>query len=453
MKKKVIIIICVVLFILLLVGGGCYFFFNSQKYTVTFQDGSFQKEVVVSKGKLVDEIEIDDEHFLGWFDTNTDLKFDFSTKILKDYSLEARYKDAIAVHFDTDGGDKMKDEKVYLGDVLKEPSTPKKFAYQFVEWQLDGKKYDFQEKVTKEITLKAIWKESDEKIKVSFDSNGGGRIADVEVLINHPVAKPNNPYRRGYDFVEWQLNDKTYDFNEKVTKEITLKAKWNEKPKYKVSYVSDGVTVSTVTVIKGESIGSFPSDPSKAGHVFIGWFIGDNQISTNQIINGNTVINARYITVDQNNLNQVTNTINNSQYVMEKGDTNLVSQISNTNGCTVRSVNQPTSITREVQDRSIRVRFEVVCGGLTGSAEATVIIKASPYSYRKVANSNMLNYNVTVEGGNWMGDSKLFLGNGGSFSLNNRVAVVENAKVEGNPTFQMKFNQDASTIYMVPFRG
>ena len=41
------------------------------------------------------------------------------------------------------------------------PTAPTKDGYTFVEWQLDGKKYDFSTKVTKNITLVAVWNKNE----------------------------------------------------------------------------------------------------------------------------------------------------------------------------------------------------------------------------------------------------------------------------------------------------
>ena len=41
------------------------------------------------------------------------------------------------------------------------PTAPTREGYTFVEWQRDGKKYDFSKKVEKDITLVAVWKKAD----------------------------------------------------------------------------------------------------------------------------------------------------------------------------------------------------------------------------------------------------------------------------------------------------
>ena len=53
------------------------------------------------------------------------------------------------------------DEEYTEGDKAIVPSVvPTKEGAEFVEWQLDGVKYDFSKPVTKAITLKAKWNDT-----------------------------------------------------------------------------------------------------------------------------------------------------------------------------------------------------------------------------------------------------------------------------------------------------
>ena len=67
------------------------------------------------------------------------------------------------------------------------------------------------------------------ELKVTFDSNGGSLVTERIVEKDSIVVKPKNPTKEGYDFVEWQLDGKTYDFSSKITKSINLVAVWEEK--------------------------------------------------------------------------------------------------------------------------------------------------------------------------------------------------------------------------------
>jgi hypothetical protein len=64
----------------------------------------------------------------------------------------------------------------------------------------------------------------------------------------------------------------------------------------------------------------------------------------------------------------------------------------------------------------------------------------------------MINYDVTVQGGSWPSDARLYIGSGGSFRVTSRKAIVENGKIESNPVFQMKFDNDSTTIYKVKIK-
>ena len=61
---------------------------------------------------------------------------------------------------------------------------------------------------------------------VKFDSNGGSAVEEKKVDYNTAVAKPTDPTLDGSTFQGWTLDGKAYDFNAKVTKDITLKATW-----------------------------------------------------------------------------------------------------------------------------------------------------------------------------------------------------------------------------------
>ena len=73
---------------------------------------------------------------------------------------------------------------------------------------------------------------------VKFDYNDGSEVQVVKVKKGETGAKPTDPTREGYKFVEWQNSNKAYDFSKPVTKSMTLKAKW-EKAGYKVNYVGN----------------------------------------------------------------------------------------------------------------------------------------------------------------------------------------------------------------------
>ena len=86
------------------------------------------------------------------------------------------------------------------------------------------------------MTLKAKWAKKVVNYIVTFDSSGGSSIASQTVQSGQTASKPKDPTKTGYTFDGWYLNNKIYNFNTPVTKNITLLAN------YKVSdniYLSD----------------------------------------------------------------------------------------------------------------------------------------------------------------------------------------------------------------------
>ena len=65
------------------------------------------------------------------------------------------------------------------------------------------------------------------KYTVKFDSNGGTIVKAIEVKENEKIKKPKDPTKDGYYFDGWYYKNKLFNFNTKITKNITLKAHWS----------------------------------------------------------------------------------------------------------------------------------------------------------------------------------------------------------------------------------
>ena len=63
-------------------------------------------------------------------------------------------------------------------------------------------------------------------LTVTFDSNGGTLVKEIEVKSGSTFVRPNDPTRSLYHFVGWYFNNQPYDFTKPVTSNITLVAKW-----------------------------------------------------------------------------------------------------------------------------------------------------------------------------------------------------------------------------------
>ncbi len=62
---------------------------------------------------------------------------------------------------------------------------------------------------------------------VTFDSNGGSSVESIRVKENEKLTKPKDPTKTGYHFKGWYYNEELFDFDTKITKDLTLIAYWD----------------------------------------------------------------------------------------------------------------------------------------------------------------------------------------------------------------------------------
>ncbi len=104
--------------------------------------------------------------------------------ILKDEGIENKI---YLVTFNSDGGNKIESQTIDKGNKVSKPANPTKNGYKFVEWQLDGKTFDFNTEITQDVTLKAKW----EKEKTNTQNNQGNTSnTNTETKPNNNTEKP-----------------------------------------------------------------------------------------------------------------------------------------------------------------------------------------------------------------------------------------------------------------------
>ena len=168
------------------------------------------------------------------------------------------------VSFDTDGGTPMAiaPQTVMKDSLAKKPTeTLTKTGYDF-----DGWDFDFSTPITKTTIVKAKWKIK--VYKVSFDSDGGNPVpATQNINYNYTASTPTPPPTRpGYNFDGWD-----FDFSTPITKDTTVKSKWNIQ-KFTVSFDSDGGSpVPAIQDVPYNSKVNPPTPPTKPNYNFGGW--------------------------------------------------------------------------------------------------------------------------------------------------------------------------------------
>lgn len=77
---------------------------------------------------------------------------------------------------------------------------------------------------------------------VKFDTDGGNKISSQTLKKNEKVKKPDDPVKEGHIFLGWYVKGKEYNFDSKVTKDLKIVAKWENKNKAPVT----GITLDQI---------------------------------------------------------------------------------------------------------------------------------------------------------------------------------------------------------------
>ena len=141
-----------------------------------------------------------------------------------------------------------------------------------------------------------------------FDSNGGSPVSDKTATFNKDLSLPS-PYKTGYTFLGWYLNDNLYKDSIKYTftNDVTFTARW-QLAYYKVIIKSENEICGTVNAYNGSKNYGDPvslTATTNPGYIFIGWFANGTKISSELSINVNVpdydvTYTAKWIAVDEN---------------------------------------------------------------------------------------------------------------------------------------------------------
>ena len=228
--------------------------------------------------------------FVGWFLGDSLTPYDFNTPVTSCFTLTAKWS-PYTVTFDSAGGTAKAAAKVNHGNKVSKPTNPTKTGFSFDGWYLGDTLYDFSMPVTESITLKACW--SQITFNVTFNSAGGSNIDAEMVNYGKQVTKPADPSREGYTFAGWLKGSATYNFTSAVTANLTLSAKWTVNT-YTISFDSQGGTAKTAVKVNYGSTVKKPTNPTKTGFSFDGWYLGDTLYDFTAPVSASFVLSAHW---------------------------------------------------------------------------------------------------------------------------------------------------------------
>jgi uncharacterized repeat protein (TIGR02543 family) len=194
--------------------------------------------------------------------------------------LYAKWIPLYTVMFDTGGGSFVPDQTIAEGGRVEKPTPAPEPPSEKTGWLLVGwftepewsYRWDFaMDTMTKDITLYA---RLGLPRTVTFDTDGGSSVPAQTVAEGGTVEEPPAPTKVNYVFDGWfkeaALTTPWNFSTDTVTGNITIYANWI--PGYTVTFNIDGGTpVASRTVVVGGTVPEPPA-PTKANHVFGGWF-------------------------------------------------------------------------------------------------------------------------------------------------------------------------------------
>ena len=237
--------------------------YNYWKFCSNLSGGSFYKpvrtECHVSGGTFYDELTREKNAKLSGKPVNTGTVINDKTNIPNPDGKPV----TVTYAYGALGGT-YATQIVQTGEKAIEPDVPSRQGYQFTDWYLDDTKYDFNTAVTGNMTLTAKWTAN--SYTITFDTDGGSKIASITRDYGTAIAAPANPTREGYTFAGWEPEIPAT----MPAEDMTITAQWRIN-RYTITFDTDGGSaVASITQEYGAAI-TAPADPTREGYTFIGW--------------------------------------------------------------------------------------------------------------------------------------------------------------------------------------
>lgn len=144
---------------------------------------------------------------------------------------------APTVSFDCGDLAKKTSKVVEYEGIVTPPDDPTADGYQFEGWYTQkngGELFNFNQKITKDVTVYAHWSEVKPDHTVYFDC-GNQAAESTKVVVQHgeKVTPPADPKADGYRFEGWYTQENggvPFDFNQEITEDVKVYAHWSVKP-------------------------------------------------------------------------------------------------------------------------------------------------------------------------------------------------------------------------------
>ena len=264
--------------ILLILGIACIslYFVMGDKFTnakVTFDSdgGTAVSEQIVKKGEKVikpTDPTKENNEFIEWRLNGT--AYNFDNTVSNDIVLKAAWNEIIRHNVKVTLEEQDYNTTVHDGEVLtlEELNLPAKEGFLIKLYKAEDEEYDLTTPVVADLELTAMYVEI-KTYTIKFNSNGGSKVEDLKVQEGTTATEPEVT-KSGFVLDGWYNGEEKFDFNTPITKDLSLKARWNDGPKINVIFMTDDTVYKTISVKENSTV-TKPSNPSKKGFKFVEW--------------------------------------------------------------------------------------------------------------------------------------------------------------------------------------
>ena len=266
--------------------------------TIEFYDqnnNSLYKLEHVSGEKLTEipTIELDKDIFNGW-SIDKETEYNFDTPIVDDIKFYPLITKVYTVTFKDYDGTVLKEEVVAYGTDATAPTVEPREGYTFIGWD---KEYT---KVLSDLELNAQYELI--TYTITFDSNGGNDLENIEFTIENKNIELPTPTREGYTFLGWYEEEAKVETVENRNYELT--AKWEEIV-YIVTFKDYDGTVLKEEVVSYGTDATAPTVEPREGYTFKGWDKEYTKVLSDLELNAQYELIIYTITFNSNGGNEI----------------------------------------------------------------------------------------------------------------------------------------------------
>lgn len=222
---------------------------NKQHYTISFQTNGANSispiQVLEGQAITLPQTNRVGYDFMGWYiDSDFTMLYPNNAVVTASFTLYAKWQrnpNMLEIIFDSDGGSAIETKWLEKGQTIEMPQPQKDGGYTFIGWYRDEQRtqlYDFSNGFYESMTLFAKWQEIlPETVYYTVYYYSEGEVVwqfDLEqntMIQNMSIEKDSGDYI----FEGWYVSSdlvEPYDFNNPITEDTYLYAKWRENPQY-----------------------------------------------------------------------------------------------------------------------------------------------------------------------------------------------------------------------------